>query len=107
LDFAYRQSLTTGIVLPIMLNRLIRSHGFERAVQYTGYLLLGCLILANALIHPRLPPTPKSVQKPSMKDIFSDKAYCMLVAGLFFVAWGIFFPIFYLQVSCIPGCLPR
>ena len=84
-----------------MLNRLIRSHGFERAVQYTGFLLLGCIILANALIHPRIAPSPKSAPKPSVKVIFSDKGYCLLVAGLFFVAWGLFFPIFYLQVRDI------
>lgn len=88
-----------GIVLPIMLNNLIESHGFKKAVQYTGYLLLGCLILANALMHPRLPPNPNAPPKPSVKVIFSDKAYSFLVAGLFFVAWGLFFPIFYLQVS--------
>lgn len=83
-----------------MLNRLIQSHGFERAVQYTGYLLLGCLILANALIHPRITPGSGSGPKPSLKVIFSDKGYSMLVTGLFFVAWGLFFPIFYLQASC-------
>ncbi len=88
-----------GICLPIMLNNLIVSHGFERAVQYTGYLLLGCLALACCLMHPRLPPNKNAPPKPSPKEIFSNKPYSVLVAGLFATSWGLFFPIFYLQVS--------
>ena len=87
-----------GIVFPIMLNRLVTSHGFEKAVQYTGYLVMGCLIIACALMRPRLPPK-KAAPRPSPKVIFSKVPYSLVVAGLFFVAWGLFFPIFYLQVS--------
>ena len=87
-----------GIVLPIMLNRLVASHGFEKAVQFSGYLVMGSLIIACALMRPRLPPNKKSAPKPSPKQIFSSVPYCFVVAGLFCVAWGLFFPIFYLQV---------
>ena len=89
----------SGICLPIMLNNLIASHGFRRAVQYTGYLVMGCLILANLLMHPRLPPAKPGAAKPSPKEIFSSIPYRFLVMGLFFTAWGLFFPIYYLQVG--------
>ncbi|WWD02979.1 hypothetical protein V865_001022 [Kwoniella europaea PYCC6329] len=87
-----------AIVLPVRLNRLITSHGFEHAVQYTGYLLMGCLIIANLCLKPRLPPKSHPTVKPSPKVIFADLPYCLVVAGFFFVTWGQFFPIYYLQV---------
>jgi MFS family permease len=86
-----------GICLPIMLNNLIQSHGFERAVQYTGYLIMGTLILANFMMHPRLPPQPSHAAKPSPKEIFNNLPYSLLVAGLFATGLGLFFPIYYLQ----------
>ena len=92
---------SSGICLPIMLNNLIASHGFRRAVQYTGYLVMGCLILANLLMHPRLPPAKPGVAKPSPKEIFASTPYRLLVLGLFLTAWGLFFPIYYLQVGHI------
>jgi MFS family permease len=88
-----------GICLPIMLNNLIASHGFEKAVQYTGYLILACLVLACALLHPGLGPNKNAPPKPSPKQLFESKPYTIAVVGLFLVAWGLFFPIFYLQVS--------
>lgn len=85
-----------------MLNNLIASHGFPKAVQYSGYLLLGVLILACALVHPRFVPASLRtgpMKKPSPAALFKSKPYSLLVAGLFFVAWGLFFPIFYIRKS--------
>lgn len=86
-----------GICLPIMLNNLIAKHGFPKAVQYSGYLLLGTLVLASLLMHPRFVPASLRsgpMKKPSPAELFKSKPYSLLVAGLFFVAWGLFFPIF-------------
>ena len=88
-----------GVCLPIMLNNLIASHGFRKAVQYTAALITGLLCIALALMHPRLPGNKKGAPKPSPKEIFQSNPYKLLVAGLFCVAWGLFFPIYYLQVS--------
>lgn len=93
-----------------MLNKLIVQHGFERAVQYTGYVILAALVIACALMHPRfvpasMRPAGADAKKPSPKQLFSKKPYALLVAGLFCVAWGLFFPIYYLQVSHTLCCL--
>jgi MFS family permease len=88
-----------GICLPIMLNNLIQSHGFEKAVQYTGYIMLASLVLACALMHPRLGPNKHHVDKPRPKQLFESQPYTLVVVGLFLVALGLYFPIFYLQVS--------
>ncbi|KAL7423460.1 hypothetical protein Q5752_001040 [Cryptotrichosporon argae] len=87
-----------GICLPIMLNNLITRHGFEKAVQYTGYLLIGVLALACALMHPRLGANAHKQPPPSPKELFQSRPYAVAVAGLCFVMWGLFYPIFYIQV---------
>ena len=81
-----------------MLNNLIVSHGFKKAVQYTGYLLMGCLILACSLMHPRLKANKNAPKKPSPKQLLQDTPYAIAVLGLFVISWGFFFPFFYLQV---------
>ena len=88
-----------GIVLPIMLNNLIVQHGFKKAVQYTGYLILGVLVIANVTMHPRIPPNPNPPKKPSPKQLFQDIPYSFFCAGAFLIALGFFFPFFYLQVT--------
>jgi MFS family permease len=91
-----------GIVFPIMLNNLIISHGFKRAVQYQGYLVLGFLILSNLLMRPRprAGPTTTSVTIPksSVKSIITEKPYALLVFSICLITWGFFFPPFFLQV---------
>ncbi|EIW68513.1 hypothetical protein TREMEDRAFT_32024 [Tremella mesenterica DSM 1558] len=98
IGIAVTGSSTGGICLPIMLNNLIASHGFRHAVQYTGYLIMGCLLFSIILMKPRIPPNPNAPPRPSPKQLFSSLPYTLLCAALFFISEGIFFPIFYLQV---------
>ncbi|WRT66384.1 uncharacterized protein IL334_003339 [Kwoniella shivajii] len=98
MGIAVTGSSTGAICLPIMLNNLFKSHGFEKAVQYTGYLLLGCLILACALLRTRLPVKKGGPPKPTPKELFSSVPYTLVVAGLFCVTWGQFFPVYYIQI---------
>ena len=86
-----------GICLPIMLNNLIVQHGFRKAGQYCGVLLLGTLVLAYVLMHPRALPArslSESTKPPSRLLMLKSKIYLLLLAGLFFTAWGDFFPFF-------------
>jgi MFS family permease len=92
-----------GVVFPIMLNKLIVKIGFSLAVRATAYLILGCLVIANTLIAPRLPPRrlrPADMQlpKPDMKRILTHRPYQLAVLGGFFTVWGLFLPFFYLQI---------
>ncbi|ORX40509.1 major facilitator superfamily domain-containing protein [Kockovaella imperatae] len=98
IGIAVTGSSVGGICLPIMLNNLIEQHGFRKAVQYTGYLILGCLVLSIALMHPRIPPNPNPPKKPSPKELLKDIPYVFCCLGAFSVALGLFFPFFYLQV---------
>ena len=82
-----------------MLNNLIVSHGFAKAVQYTSILLSLLLVIAFTLIHPRLPPKKGGAPPPSAKKIFSSVPFVFLVVGFFCVSMGLYFPIYYLQVG--------
>ncbi|WVQ63626.1 uncharacterized protein L199_001779 [Kwoniella botswanensis] len=89
-----------GVVLPIMLNKLIEKHDFARGVQYTGILLAGCVVVGIALIRPFRGVRGHKVvdgPKPDPKSFFKEPGYVALCIGVFFVAWGVFFPIIFLQ----------
>ena len=79
-----------GICLPIMLNNLITSHGFPKAVQYTNYLILGAMVIAILTMHPRIRPDPHPPKKPSPKQLFQDLPYSIFVSGVFIIALGFF-----------------
>ena len=80
-----------------MLNNLIVSHGFPKAVQYTATLLSLCLAVGLSLIHPRLPPNKRGAPRASPKEILSSAPFVILVIGLFCVSMGLYFPIY----SCV------
>ena len=103
---------SVGVAIPIMLNNLMSTHPFKNSVQYTAYLLLGCLLVGRILMRPvskskvqiqALKNHPGSVietppPKVRMRSLFKSKGYCFLTAGLCFACLGVFFPSFYLQV---------
>jgi Na+/melibiose symporter-like transporter len=86
-----------------MLNNLMSTHPFTKAVQYTAYLLLGCLLGGITLMRPvpesqRAPKSAEVKHKTDMKSLFENKGYAFLTAGLCLSCLGAFFPSFYLQI---------
>jgi MFS family permease len=75
-----------GVLFPIMLNRLFAQVGFKWAVRIAAFVMLACLITANILIRPRLPPR----QRGSFIELhhFKDPAFSLLVAAAFFIILG-------------------
>jgi hypothetical protein len=53
---ALLDDLLTSLWYWIVLNHLFQSVGFGWGVRASGFLILGCLVAANLLIHTRLPP---------------------------------------------------
>nr|XP_031857307.1 uncharacterized protein CI109_007290 [Kwoniella shandongensis]KAA5524379.1 hypothetical protein CI109_007290 [Kwoniella shandongensis] len=89
-----------GVVVPIMLNKLIAKVGFEKGVQYTGCLVIACMVIGIALSRPYGGVHGKKGDagtKPNVMSFFKEPAYLALFVGVFFVAWGVFFPIQFLQ----------
>jgi hypothetical protein len=77
-----------------MLNNLIPRIGYANAVRASAYLVLGCLVVANFLIKPRIPgrkhrPAHMQFPAPNVKAIITHKAYLVTVAGSFLIMWGI------------------
>lgn len=58
------------------------------ALLSAAYLNLGCLLIANLIMKPRLPGRKKHVAPPSLLVIFSELRYTVAVAGAFFIALG-------------------
>jgi len=111
--FKRRRALATGIVVsgssiggvvfPIMMNHLFKSIGYASAVRASTYLILGCLAIALLLVKQRIPgrkhrPAHMQFPAPDIKAILRHKAYWLTIAGGFLIMWGLFFPLFYLQL---------
>ncbi|KZT67592.1 MFS general substrate transporter [Daedalea quercina L-15889] len=90
-----------GIIYPIMLNHLFNgSTGFHWGVRASGFLTLGLLVLAQLVMHTRLPsakdrpPQPK----PNILAVLADPPFAFSLLGGFLIVWGMFMPYFYLQL---------
>jgi predicted MFS family arabinose efflux permease len=86
-----------------MLNKLFEKIGYAKGVRASGYIILGCMVIANILVKPRIPgrkhrPAHMQFPAPDMKAILRHDAYWATIAGGFLIIWGLFMPIFYLQV---------
>ncbi|KDR79869.1 hypothetical protein GALMADRAFT_241975 [Galerina marginata CBS 339.88] len=90
-----------GAVLhPIMLNHFFNGPiGFHNGVRISGALNLSLFIVALSLMRTRLPP--KTVQQFPVRSWLKEPAYLAMFIGGWFVFLGLFYPIFYLQLSAI------
>jgi len=88
-----------AIVFPIMLNQLLSRISFGEAVRATAYLVLGLVIIGNLLMRTRFPSTSK--EPPPIAEFFKEPAYLLIIFGGVLVAFGLFFPIFYMQIYAI------
>ncbi|KAJ7876812.1 MFS general substrate transporter [Mycena leptocephala] len=107
--FNKRRGLASGVALsgsalgatvfPIMLNHLLPTIGFARAVRATGYVVIGCLIAGNALMRTRSSPFKRST--PDIKSFFTDYAYLWATLGLLLSSVGFYFPVIYIQLLAV------
>ncbi|KAJ7763963.1 MFS general substrate transporter [Mycena maculata] len=108
--FKRRRGLAVGIILsgapvgavvnPLILNHLFNqpSAGFPWAVRTVAFLDLALLGLANIFMRTRLPARPANVD---MRAIMRDIPFWFCCAGIAFTFWGLFIPIFYIQLFSV------
>ncbi len=88
-----------GIIYPIVFHKLLPKLGFAWTTRVLGFLMLGTLIIPNAVMRVRvLPP-----QKRKLLDLkaFLIPAYSLQVCGFFCGFMGLYMPFFYAQVYAL------
>ncbi|KAK6540615.1 hypothetical protein TWF694_008010 [Orbilia ellipsospora] len=87
-----------GVILPIMIANLIEKTSFGWTVRAIGFLFIGLLWITCVTVVERLPHRAGTFFLP---EAFKDPVYCLLVAGNFFVLWGMFTPFFFIPTFAL------
>ncbi|PIL34862.1 MFS general substrate transporter [Ganoderma sinense ZZ0214-1] len=86
-----------GVVFPILFRFLFDRIGFGWSVRVYGFLVLVLCTIANATITSRIRPGGNSVPPLPDAKILRDAPFLLLVAGCFFVNFGLFIPFTYIS----------
>ncbi|KAF4551073.1 Aspyridones efflux protein apdF-like protein [Elsinoe fawcettii] len=88
-----------GVLIPIVLEQAFKSHvGFGWGVRGVGLVMAFLLAIACILIKERLPPRSGRLFAP---EAFTQGSYVLVVAGVFFLIWGVFVVYFYVSLYAI------
>ncbi|KAF8071740.1 MFS general substrate transporter [Lyophyllum atratum] len=92
-----------AVIFPIMINHLIPKIGFAQAVRATAYIVLGCVIIANALMRRNWAAYDLRGKVPplNVRSFFTDVPYMVAVLGCLIGLFGLYFPVFYLQLYAV------
>ncbi|KAI1114021.1 monocarboxylate permease-like protein [Nemania sp. NC0429] len=88
-----------GIVLPILMSQLIPKIGFPWTMRLIGFIVLVFCGIACFLVKSRLPPRPKPFHFSELVSSFRDPRFSLVVASNFFVFWGLYLPLNYLNIQ--------
>ncbi|KAL9576074.1 MAG: hypothetical protein Q9212_007408, partial [Teloschistes hypoglaucus] len=85
-----------GMIFPAICEKLISRVGFGWTVRVIALVVLITLIPANLIARER----PGTIRKGSPQQMdwsaFTDMPYLLVMAGLFFTFWGIYFGFYYI-----------
>ena len=83
LGIAASGSATGGMVFPAIVQQLLPKVGFPWTMRALGFIQLGCLVICNIGMKPRVPPR-KTGQLVDWKS-FKEAPYVLFACGMFFV----------------------
>ncbi|KAL8823777.1 MAG: hypothetical protein Q9170_008319, partial [Blastenia crenularia] len=84
-----------GMVFPVVCERLVGRVGFAWTMRVLALIVLVTLIPANLIARER--PGLKRKHKPQMDwTAFTDLPYLLVMAGLFFTFWGVYFGFYFI-----------
>lgn len=88
-----------GVVYPIVFRKLLPQIGFAWTTRVIGFIVLGTLLIPNAVMRVRVLPA----KSRSLLDLqaFLTPAYALDVFGFFIGFMGLYMPFFYAQVYAI------
>ncbi|OKL63022.1 hypothetical protein UA08_02046 [Talaromyces atroroseus] len=86
-------SATGGLIIPAMINSLLKEAGFAWTMRALGFFTLATLLPGLFFLRQRLPPRPSGpiVELAAFKEI----PYLCFAIGMFFVLWGLYVGFFY------------
>ncbi|KAF3935375.1 hypothetical protein ABW20_dc0100326 [Dactylellina cionopaga] len=87
-----------GVILPIMIANLIEKTSFGWTVRSIGFLFMALLWITCVFVVERLPHRSGTFFLP---EAFKDPVYTLLVAGNFFILWGMFTPFFFIPTYAL------
>jgi MFS family permease len=88
-----------GVIYPIMFHRLLPRIGFAWSTRVVGFIVLGTLLIPNAVMRMRvLPPARRK-----MIDLkaFKEAPYSLFIVGGFFGFMGLYPPFYYIQLYAL------
>ncbi|KAM5541199.1 hypothetical protein V8D89_005128 [Ganoderma adspersum] len=95
-----------GVVFPILFRFLFARIGFGWSVRVYGFLVLVLCAIGNATITSRIRPGGQSIPPLPDAKILRDAPFLLLVAGCFFVNFGLFIPFTYISNYAISRGVP-
>lgn len=88
-----------GVVLPIMMDKMIKSVGFPWMMRTMAFIFLALLLIASVTVKSRLPPRPKPFIFSEYISGFRELRFSITVFGLFLFMWGMFLPFNYVLLQ--------
>jgi hypothetical protein len=85
--------------MPIMVTHLMPAIGFGWAMRSVAFLILGLLVIGNACISSRLPPSKKRVELKAFVVPFHERCFVLLTASSWFIYLGGFLPFTFIVAS--------
>ncbi|KAF4456567.1 hypothetical protein F53441_1311 [Fusarium austroafricanum] len=104
-----------GVVLPIMMDKMIKDVGFPWMMRTMAFMFLVLLSITCVTVKSRLPPRPKRFVLMDYINGLRELPIIITVAGFFLFMWGMFLPFNYVLLqaqaagmseSLIPYLLP-
>lgn len=90
----------SGIIIPLMLQRLFPEVGFRWATRVLAFVFLFLLVIANLLIrsNPKIQPA-KNIKQNLWPDfrVYKHKVFALTTAGVFMIEWALFIPLSYIS----------
>ncbi|KAM0348382.1 hypothetical protein ACHAPU_004352 [Fusarium lateritium] len=88
-----------GVILPIMMDKMIKSVGFPWMMRTVAFMFLFLLGIACFTVKSRLPPRPKPFVLMEYLNGLRELPMLITVTGFFFFMWGMFLPFNYVLLQ--------
>ncbi|KAJ3524305.1 hypothetical protein NM208_g12110 [Fusarium decemcellulare] len=88
-----------GVVLPIMMDKMIKEVGFPWMMRTMAFMFLVLLAISCVTVKSRLPPRPKPFVFMEYIQGLREPPMVITIIGFFFFFWGMFLPFNYVLLQ--------